>query len=505
MTDKEWLRYYARNELARRDFWLFCQRLAPDFYKDDRKHLKELCTVLQALYEGRIAKDKKQDHWKIFGEANHGAKIICKKLMINMPPQHGKTRTLILFNAWMLGINRDEKIITASFNDSTATDFSKYSRDLISEKKNEEEHIVYHDIFPETKIRFGTATFKKWALEGKHFNYLGTGVKGTVTSKGATVQICDDLVKDAEVALNREALEKIWLWYVGTFKSRVSANKGEPIEIINMTRWSLYDPCGIILASKAADDWYQIKYEAYDEKTDTMLCDELLGKKRYLELKELAQEDKVLMQIFMANYHQEPFEAKGLLFDRNKLHRFKPRDFKFETRLGYIDVADEGDDSLAMPLGGNEAEKIYITDIVFTKDDTDTTMPMCADLLNKLAVRYCRVESNNQGSIFRKQMQKLLPRTNLLPVNSTANKHTRIILMAWFICKYCYFLEDEYQSPQYRAFMKELCAYTKEGEAKHDDAPDALSGLAVFFESMMGKYYKLKPLQSSQVQSQESE
>lgn len=499
-TQVDYLKRVVKRELSRRDFWLYCKALAPEFYTEDRHHLKRLCITLQALYEGRIAKkdinDQAED-WKIFEDIADIPEgwFICKKLMINMPPQHGKTRTLIMFTAWCLGRNREEKIITASYSDGTATDFSKYTRDLISEQKTEEHHIVYSDIFPKSKIKYGTATFKKWALEGNHFNYLGTGIGGSVTGKGATILIGDDLVKGAEEALNADHLEKLWLWYVGTFKSRVSAKDGEPFEIMNMTRWSLSDPCGKILEGKAKSEWFVIKYEAYNEKTGEMLCPSLLSFKRYQELKDLAAEDKVLGQIFSSNYHQEPFEAKGLLFEN--LNYYEPKDVekeKFESSLGYGDIADEGDDSLSMPVGRNIGPKIYITDVVFTKDNTDITLPLCAKVLIEQLVNYVRIESNNQGSIFRKELQKLVPKIACLGVNNTAQKHTRIIMYAWLIKKYCYFLKPEYQSAQYKAFMRELTKYKKEeADNKHDDAPDSLSGLVKFILGILPHHYQAEP------------
>lgn len=40
-----------RCELARRDFWEYCKLLAPDFYKEERKFLKDKCREYQDFYE----------------------------------------------------------------------------------------------------------------------------------------------------------------------------------------------------------------------------------------------------------------------------------------------------------------------------------------------------------------------------------------------------------------------------------------------------------------------
>ena len=114
-------------EKARRNFWFFYKLLAPDFYKEDRKHLTHLCNTLQDLYEGKLLQDNGEPY---------------TRLMINMPPRLGKSRTLILFTQWALGVDQSNRIITCSYNDDLATTFSRYTRDGIMTTKNLPEDIV---------------------------------------------------------------------------------------------------------------------------------------------------------------------------------------------------------------------------------------------------------------------------------------------------------------------------------------------------------------------------
>lgn len=44
--------HQAKIELARRDFWEYCKLKAPNFYKESRGYLKDLCVSLQRFYEG---------------------------------------------------------------------------------------------------------------------------------------------------------------------------------------------------------------------------------------------------------------------------------------------------------------------------------------------------------------------------------------------------------------------------------------------------------------------
>lgn len=411
--------------------------------------------------------------------------------MMNLPPQHGKTRTLINFSSWVFGKNPNEKIITGSYNDSAASDFSKYTRDAIGVTKNEPDDIVYSDIFPNTRIKRGTAAHEKWALEGQHFSYLGAGVGGSVTGKGATILITDDPIKGAEEALNENNLEKVWLWWTSTFSSRVAAEKGEPIEVMNMTRWSKNDPCGKILQSEDGKNWYVLKMEVTDKANPgAMLCEELFSLQRYYD-----QRSKMHEGIFMANYHQQAIELEGVLFKRSQLKRFRKSelsDVGLESVLGYCDVKDEGIDYLSFPFGKIYPKKVFITDVIFTQDTIDVTLPQSAAKINELKANYVRVEKNNQGGGFIRDLRPLVGHEKVLSVTHNKSKLSRIWNEFGFIMQYCYFLSDEDIVPNsdYDKFMRNFCSYMKDGSSKVDDGADSIAGLAKLIQSMLPHLFK---------------
>ena len=180
--NRELIRLEAKKELARRSFWDYCKLRASDFYKEDRLYLKELCNKLQAFYEG----DK-------------------KIMVINMPPRHGKSRTAGLFVQWLLGKSINNKIMTGSYNETLSGTFAKSVRDAIAEQPTEGV-IVYNDIFPNTRIKYGEAAASKWALEGSGVaNYLATSPSGTATGFGCNFMIIDDLINDVEKKVAQSA------------------------------------------------------------------------------------------------------------------------------------------------------------------------------------------------------------------------------------------------------------------------------------------------------------
>lgn len=49
-VDKKLIQVGAKIELARREFFFYCQLKAPDFYKNSRKYLIDLCDTFQNFY-----------------------------------------------------------------------------------------------------------------------------------------------------------------------------------------------------------------------------------------------------------------------------------------------------------------------------------------------------------------------------------------------------------------------------------------------------------------------
>lgn len=500
MSTKEERILCLRRELnirkAQNSFWAFCCTLAPEFYRPDRWHLRLICRVLQALYDRcltgqyfRKLCDEVAPAWyaKTIDWESLKDNEVYTKLMLNIPPRSGKSRTLIMFCEWILGKNPSERIITCSYNDDMASDFARYTRDGIMMQKNLPTEIVYSDIFPATRISKSNASFMQWALEGQYFSYKGAGVGGSVTGRGATVLIIDDIVKDAETAYNESALEKIWQWYSGTFVSRLEDNGRSGLEIINMTRWAKNDPCGKILAGPEADKWFVLSMEAcYNGE---MLCPSILSKEKYESLKRIMDP-----AIFQANYHQQPIDIKGKLYQQIKTYTDLPRDDKgnllTERVIAYIDTADTGNDYLACIIGHIYKGEGYITDVLYTKEGMEITEPATAKMLVDNKVNLAVIESNNGGRGFARNVEKIIYekyKTRQVTIrwfHQSKNKQARILTGSTFVMEHIYFPAN--WRDRWPEFYAAIVNYQKEGKNKHDDAADALTG---FGEQIQGGQY----------------
>jgi len=440
---KEEIKKQARLELARRDFFEYCKLTASDFYEEERNFLKDLCYQLQNFYKS----DEK----------------VC---VINMPPRHGKSRTAGKFVEWVLGINPNEKIMTGSYNEDLSSSFAKSVRDTIASAKTEGV-IVYNDIFPNTRIKDGEATQKKWTLAGsKVSNYLATSPTGTATGFGCTIMIIDDLIKNAKEAYNENTLKNHIDWFNNTMLSRTE--NGFKLIII-MTRWSSNDLAGYILENYS--NVRHINYKAVQED-GSMLCKDVLSKEDYEFKTKNMNKD-----IVYANYQQEPIDVKNRLYTIFKTYEKLP---PAHYIMNYTDTADEGGDYLCSIDYQMYNSEYYILDVIYTQESMEITEPAVAKMLTKDNVGNANIESNNGGRGFARNVQKELKQlknthTKVNWFHQSENKIARILSNSTGVMNNIYFpINWEDRWPE---FAKHIKHYVRTGKNEHDDAEDCLTGV----------------------------
>lgn len=189
-------------------------------------------------------------------------------------------------------------------------------------------------------------------------------------------------------------------------------------------------------------------------------------------------------------------ELEGVVFSRKDLNYFilDQLDTTSSTgKLAFIDVADTGSDFHAVPIGQLIGDRIYIVDVLFTSLGTDVNVDLTASKLNEHNPEFVRIESNFGGGMYMSLLQpKINTSITLLNVRASTNKHSRIIQLSGFIKKHCYFRNDYDPGSDYDKFMDNLFEYTADGEAEHDDAPDALEGLCSMSRSFHPELYEVK-------------
>ncbi|XOQ44287.1 MAG: Terminase [Clostridium sp.] len=447
-----------KKALARKSFFDYCNLKAPDFYKPNRQYLVRLCNELQEFYESDD-----------------------EVLIVNLPPRHGKSRTAGLFVEWVLGKDKTQKIMTGSYNETLSTMFSKNVRNSIMEEKADQYRPVFSDVFPGVRIKQGDAAMNLWSLEGGYNNYLATSPTGTATGFGCNLMIIDDLIKNDEEAYNENVKDKHWTWFTDTMLSRLE--EGGKIIII-MTRWASDDLAGRALEYFQGIGWKirHISMKALvDPEKKQMLCPEILSYKSYIDKTRAMGEE-----IASANYQQEPIDLKGRLYSSFKVYEDIPKDNKGNTLFtaikAYCDTADEGDDFLCNIIYGVYQKEAYVLDVYYTKEPMEVTETETARRLYENSVTWADIESNNGGRGFARNVQRILKekygwiKTHIHWFHQDKNKIARILSNATWVMDHLYFpVNWRDRWPEYYSAMTK---YQREGKNKHDDGPDATTGVA---------------------------
>ena len=359
--------------------------------------------------------------------------------------------------------------MTGSYNETLSSTFAKQVRDMIATEQTQGV-TVYRDIFPDTKIKYGEASMNKWALEGSQVaNYLATSPTGTATGFGADLIVIDDLIKNSEEAYNSNVLEKHIDWFTNTMLSRTE--KGFKLIII-MTRWASNDLAGFILSNY--DDVVHINYKAINDD-GTPLDEGTLSLEDFeFKTKNMAKE------IVYANYQQEPIDIKGRLYSEFKTYVDLPKE-KIVKISAYCDTADTGDDFLCNIIYADCKDSAYILDVIYTKEAMEITEPLVAEAYKKFNVNVADIESNNGGRAFARNIERITRdkgnyKTVIKWFHQSGNKIARILSNSAWVNNNIYMPID--WKNKWSEFAKDIISYQKEGKNKHDDGPDALTGIA---------------------------
>lgn len=437
----------AMIDMARRRFYYYCRFRLPRVYTKKRKHLEILCDTLQAFIES----DR-------------------ERLILNMPPRHGKTLTVELLTEWYLGKNPELGVMTACYNELLSTRFSKAVRGGIQERSVSGGRPVFSDYFPGVEIKEGDGAMQLWALKGSHFSFLATSPGGTMTGIGAQLLIIDDLIKNADEAYNQRVLEDHWEWYSNTVLSRLEIGAKQ---IVIQTRWTTGDLSGRLLGLEA-DKWQLIKMPAQNED-GTMLCDDILTAAEFEDRK--TKTDPV---IIAGNYQQEPYDSHDVLYPEFKtyVHDQLPPQGTIEA---YFDTADEGKDFLAGAVYKVHNGSVYILDLIYTQEAMEHTEGQVALMLSQNKCRQAWIESNNGGRGFARNVERIMREITgyngclVKWFHQSENKQARILSNATNVSNSIYFpVGWQNRWPEFR---RDIASLSRMSKWTHDDAPDMLTGI----------------------------
>jgi predicted phage terminase large subunit-like protein len=344
---KERASYQAYAELVHRGRW----RPAP-FHR-------LICDKLEAVEKGEIS-----------------------RLMLFMPPRHGKSMTVTeTFPSWYLGRHPDARVIEVSYGISFAEKFG-----LLNRRKIEE----YGGKIFGIAVAADQQAKTKWEIAGHAGGMISVGLGGAITGEGADLLIIDDLIKNRQEAESEAMRRRVGDEWRDTLQTRL--HPGAAVILI-MTRWREDDIAGRILeeAADAEESWEVVRLPCLAEEGEP----DPLGRKpgaalwpehgfgeKWAKIKRAAVGERT----WNALYQQNPLPAEGNIIKEKwwKFYNTPPREFDLVFQSW--DMAFKGgagNDYVVGQVWGRLGGALYLLDQLRDKLNLPETLKALARLRDK--------------------------------------------------------------------------------------------------------------------------
>lgn len=323
ITPQQAKREIARRELAAVSFLDFCRYVDPRF--------------IAAAHVRHIAQKLEQVARYIESGGQEG----IGRLMILMPPRHGKTELAsIKFPAWLLGRLPDSRVILTSYSAALASRSSRSMRDLVLSDRYQAVFGTRSSMDAPRMLSADSRSVTTWDLAQPHQGgVVAAGIGGSITGMGATLLVVDDPFKDRSEAERQTARDEVDDWYRSTGYTRLEAAGAV---IVFHTRWHPDDLAGRLIRKMAmdkdADQWDIVSLPALAEdsypsveKQRMMMLDGVfmplsdpLGRKagealwsaRFNRDWLLSKKVNSGSYEFLSLYQQQPYSREGNFFRR---------------------------------------------------------------------------------------------------------------------------------------------------------------------------------------------
>jgi len=407
-------------------------------------------------------------------------------LGISLPPGVGKSTLAIFLLTWVAGRWPEEPNLTGSHSNA----FVRGVYDECLRIFDKDGEYLWHDVFPETGVSSTNAKDyridlgKRKRFETLEFTSIGSGNAGLY--RAGRLLYCDDLVSGLEVALSKDRLDKLWETYTTDLRQRKIGDHCKELHIA--TRWSVNDVIGRLERQYEGSERAEfIAVPALDENDESNF--EYLYGVGFSTSFYREQRDVMSDTEWRALYMNQPIEREGLLYHPDELRRyFELPEREPDAILCVCDTKDRGSDYCSMPIAYQYGQDYYIEDVVFNNANPEVVE---AEIISKLLqhkVHMGRFESNSAGGRVAQSVQEEVKRrggrTKITTKYTTQNKETKIIMASPYVKEHMLFKDPSVvKDKEYRSFLNNVCSWTMNGKAKHDDGPDSLAMLADYAQS----------------------
>lgn len=326
-------------------------------------------TGLVAFTEATFPRYRTAKHHRII--AGHLERVesgTCKRLMLLLPPRHGKSELASKrYPAWCLGRNPELQFISVSATAELAADFGRDVRNIVASED-------YKHLF-DTKLAEDSSAKGKWHTSAGGI-YYSVGVGGSLLGRGGHCLLIDDPYASMEDAQSETVRKRVWEWYTGTAYNRLMP--GGSIVLINH-RMHEDDLTGMLLAQQAAggDDWDVVELPAISDD------DRALWPEAY-PLDALRQiQRNTLPRFWSALYQQRPAPEEGEYFKRDwfKWYTTPPSHMRTYGASDYAVTEKGGDYTVHIVAGVDTEDNLYVLDVWRGQTTSDKWIEVFLDMV----------------------------------------------------------------------------------------------------------------------------
>ena len=432
-------------------------------------------------------------HWEGYKPAEHHRLIAdklhdvadgkCKRLMIFMPPRHGKSMLASeYFPSWYLGQHPDHYVIAATYAQGLADDFGRKVRNLIASD-------VYKSLFPGGLSEDSHAASRLHTVKGGAYFAVGAG--GPITGRGAHLLLIDDPIKgreDADSAVMRNRLKE---WYTSVARTRLMP--GGAIVVIQ-TRWHEDDLAGWLLREHAHEGWEVLNLPALAEPNDPLGRAE--GEALWPESYPVDELSTIRRSIgdrdWSALYQQRPSAAEGSIFKRQHWQYYEPIEVAPRALLESLKIynviqawdtafkAKETSDYSAGVTIGVSDTRYYVLDVWRHRLEYPELKDAIKAQANKWGVTSILIEDGASGQSLIQDLQRST-RLPIVPVKADRDKVSRAhAVTPTHAASLCYLPNNAHWVSD---FVDELAAFPS---APHDDQVDAFVHALTWAKTCIG-------------------
>ena len=350
----------------------------------------------------KVLSEKLQEFFASYLRGEH------PQMIIEVPPQHGKSQATVDFVAWIMGKAPDLRTILASFSDRLGRRANKAIQRMIRTNK-------YAAVFPKTRLGSGKGEERKistsdtfFEVAGKLGSFRNTTVAGSITGESLDIGIIDDPIKGRKEANSENVRNKVWEWYTDDYGTRFQEDSAN---LIVLTRWHLDDPAGRLLETPEGKEVVRVRYPAIATEDEEFRKE---GDALFPEFKSkaflLRQKSKMTETSWTSLYQQNPVIQGGNLFKHDWWNwwEYLP---KLKYKIITMDTAQkakEQNDYTVMQLWGVCAEKgdLYLLDMFRKKMEAPELHKKAKEFYNKhkhqsiheVRLRHMYIEDKSSGS-----------------------------------------------------------------------------------------------------------